>query len=792
MENYTLNKQVDDNNLKKLLLRYISFWQYYLISIILFLIGAFLYLRYANYTYRSVAKIEIIDKAQDSEMALPTAMTIFNRSMINLENEIGVLSSYSLHKKVVNNLDFNVEYISIGSIKSSKNHPSEWFGDFDLRLNFDADTINKIQIFDIDLDKNKLTIDHYAGKDEEFISSYNFDNLTTLSKNSDLPFELTINDEINEKLRKKLIIRPVNDVIENCIKNSNILVPGKDSDQLSLTFTHNNILIADEYLNTLISEFDRDGIVDRQMEYLNTMDFVDTRSDFLSAELQKVEQRKQNFKEENNLSDIQVDGSINVNQKFTYNSELFSAMSQKDLVLMLKDAAKDNFLELIPVNIGLENIPLNQVISEFNLLVKEYNQFLTSAGKNHPYLKKLEYQLEESYNNVSLSIRNYEKSLDLTINNLKLKEDEFSDVYRKIPENEKILRSIERELEIKESLFLLLLQKREEAAINYAVIRPSIKIIDSARTLLSSKSPNSFLLLFGSILMGLFAPTFIIYLIFYFDNKIHTKADLKIHLNEIPVIGEIPFIRDVKETKVISNSSSRSMIAESVRMIMANLNFTLFQRKDKKMSNTILVTSSIKGEGKTLVSVNLASILSKKGKVLLLGADLRNPQIHKFLNISKSQKGLSDYIYLNDFDWKNHLQKHENLDILLSGTIPPNPTELVSSDKFKDFLNEIKKMYDYIIIDSAPCLLVSDTFEISPLVDLTICVVRSNFSEIKLCDFINECKKANRLSNLNIVLNGVGNSQMYGYKYGYQYGYKYGYKYGYNYGYGYGYSEDKN
>ena len=179
------------------------------------------------------------------------------------------------------------------------------------------------------------------------------------------------------------------------------------------------------------------------MEYLNTMDFIDTRSDFLSVELQKLS-RENKILEENNLSDIQVDGSINVNQKFTYNSELFSAMSQKDLVLMLKDAAKDNFLELIPVNIGLENIPLNQVISEFNLLVKEYNQFLTSAGKNHPYLKKLEYQLEESYNNVSLSIRNYEKSLDLTINNLKLKEDEFSDVYRKIPENEKILRSIER------------------------------------------------------------------------------------------------------------------------------------------------------------------------------------------------------------------------------------------------------------------------------------------------------------------------------------------------------------
>ena len=227
-------------------------------------------------------------------------------------------------------------------------------------------------------------------------------------------------------------------------------------------------------------------------------------------------------------------------------------------------------------------------------------------------------------------------------------------------------------------------------------------------------------------------------------------------------------------------------------MIIANLNFILFDKK-KISSNAILVTSSIKGEGKTIVSTNLASILSSKfDKILLVGADLRNPQIHKFLKVDKSVQGLSDYIYRDNIDWKKLLIKNDKLDILLSGTIPPNPTELLSSKKFSDFISEVKEIYDYVIIDSAPCILVSDTFEISKQIDTTVYVLRSNFTDIKLCDFINECNVKGKLSNINLVLNSVGNSKLYGYQYGYQYGYRYGYRYGYNYGYGYGYSSDDN
>jgi len=240
-------------------------------------------------------------------------------------------------------------------------------------------------------------------------------------------------------------------------------------------------------------------------------------------------------------------------------------------------------------------------------------------------------------------------------------------------------------------------------------------------------------------------------------------------------------------------SSTRDILSESIRMVVGNLNFILFNENQKSKNNIILVTSSIKGEGKTILSVNLSSILSKKyNKILLVGADLRNPQIHKFFNVDKEVGGLSDFIFKNSIpSWKDLLIKKDNLDILLSGTIPPNPTDLLSSAKFKAFIDEVRDEYDYIVIDSAPCLLVSDTFEISSHADTTLYVVRANYSDIRLTDFINEANSTDKLKNINLILNSVGSSSSYGYRYGYQYGYKYGYKYGYNYGYGYGYGEKR-
>lgn len=783
------NNQDDLDNFKKNIYRYFSFYPFFLITISISLFIGLLYLRYTPKIYRTTTQIEIIDKAQDSEMSLPTAMTIFNRSMINLENETGVISSFEMHSRVVNALSSNIKFYTEGIVKTSENHRSEWMNDYEIKFKINPTDIKKKSTYEIEIVKNILEISEFDSEDI-FVEKFQFSNLNTNSENHNLPFELKIND-YKETYPKKIIKFLIfDDVTYSFVDNVKVQPVGQESDQLLIELDYPNKKISEEYLNTLVSEFDKDGIKDRQAEYKNTMDFVDARTVFLSEELGKIENKKQEFKEQNKITDIQSDAKISINQQFSYNAELFSAESQKDLVLILKDIITDNPFELMPVNIGIESSDINNLIIEYNLLIKERNSFLQSAGNNNPFVKNLEEQINKFNENIFISIDAYISSLEKIISNLENKEKEYSDFYNSIPENEKILRSIERELEVKEALFLLLLQKREEAAINFAVIKPSIKLIDSARSSKFQIKPRIIIILAISLVTGIAIPIIILFLWFYFDNRIHTRDQLSALLNDIPIIAEIPHVTTPDVLNQLISTTKRDPFAESIRMILANIKFNLnFNSDNTGNGKVILVTSSIKGEGKTLISSNLSSILSADKKVLLLGCDLRNPQIHKLLSVSKNKPGISNMLYENKANnYKDFIVKNENLDIILSGSIPSNPTKILASSKFESFLNEMKKIYDYVIIDSSPCLLVSDTFEISKYADITMYVVRSNFTKMDITNFINETHDNKRLKNLNILFNSVGNSHSYGYRYGYQYGYRYGYKY--NYGYGYGYSSE--
>ena len=445
----------------------------------------------------------------------------------------------------------------------------------------------------------------------------------------------------------------------------------------------------------------------------------------------------------------------------------------------------------MPSNIGLQNLIINELINQYNLIITERSTYLLDAGENNTYIKNYNRQIDALKINIKNSITNYKNSLNVTIAKLQDKEREYEKVYDNLPENEKILRSIERELEIKESLFLLLLQKREEAAINYAVIKPSIKIIDYARNSILPVSPNKKVMYGSALILSFFLPILFLYIKFSLDTKFHIKENVTQLLPNIPIVGEIPFIPKEKLNQLIKLSSKNYLI-ESFRMLVANINFTIFNIEEKK-GNVFLVTSSIKGEGKTLISSNFANILNSRGnKTVLLGADLRNPQLHKIINYPKSTPGLTNYIFDNnskieDFIISHKVDKNTSLDIILSGAIPPNPTEMLGSERFKNLIKELKTKYDNIIIDSAPCILVSDTFEISNLVDSTLYVLRANYSDKSLANYISDLKRFEKLQNICIILNSVGESASYGYKYGYQYGYGYTY----NYGYGYGYSEDK-
>ncbi len=793
MKNQYVDLNEDNIDYKNEIIRYFNFWPFLLILTFLGLSISFVYLRYTTYLFEARAVIEILDESQNSEMALPTELTVFNRSMINLENETNILSSFNLNSKVVRQLKSNVLYYIEGSLKNTQLDAGKLYDDYQLDFKLNTDDIGSSLYFSLDVVNDNLIISEYDSNDN-IIYSENFESLTTKNTAHSFPFDISISSDEKIDKSRKIIISTVESIANQFIRKLEVSEIGQDSDQISLKITHENIEIAKKYLNGLLLAFDNDGISDRQLEYKRTIDFVDKREKILKKELELVELRKQNFKVSNNLSDLKLDAGNNIDLKSTYDNELFEAESQKTIANYLLETIEVNEYNYLPINIGLDNFDLNNIIIEYNKIVTQRNRYLSEAGKNNILVKSLQSQLDNLILNISTSIKNYLNSLEITVDNLKTKELEFENVYSKVPENEKTLRSIERELSIKEALYLLLLQKREEAAINLAVVKPTIKVIDYPISTNLPISPNKRLIYLVAIASSISIYFLFLYLWFFFDNKVHNKDKLVKRLNDnIPIIAEIPYLRNKDDISYDSTDSVRSVLSESIRMLISNLKFlSLNDKKDN--CKTIIFTSSIKGEGKTLASVNTALSLVNditNKKVLLIGADLRNPQIHKNFKVEKNQKGLTEILYRNDIkQYKDYIQTFNNLDVLFSGTIPPNPTSLLSSNSFYELLSTAKLDYDYIVIDSAPCILVSDTSHIIDYADSVIYMFRSNFTQIEIIDYINEFYTSKKPSNFAIVFNAVGNSSSYGYKYGYQYGYRYGYKYGYNYGYGYGYGED--
>ena len=797
-----MNNKLDDNKYKndivgfrKLINRYLVFWPYFLISVITFLILSFLYLRYTNYTYQSKSTIEILDKSQDSEMALPTAMTIFNRSMINLDNEVGRLLSFNLNSFVVSQNKNNINYFTIGRIKTLENHKSEFFQDYEIDFNINTDDISFESIFQIDVANNSMNIS-WNDKKNNTKKYYKFPKLSTDDIKHDLPFNLKINEigDSENSVTKKIIFAPFAQTVNKFISSLSISQSTKlknlnsfsdQSDQLDIVIKHANPIIASEYVGALVMQFDIDGITDRQLEYKSTIEFVENRSIFLKKELQLIKDKKKDFKVLKNFNNLDSNSLVSVNQQYIYDSEQFDYLAQKDLLELFKSEIKENeTYSLLPIDFGLTNENINTIIYGYNNLVTERNSLLAfGVGINNSYVKNVNNKLDNYRLNLFKSIENYNSSLVLNIEIFRKKEKEFELMNSSLPENEKNLRAIERELEIKEALYLLLLQKKEEAAINYSVVKPTIKIIDSPRLPSDPIFPIKSYIIISAVFLGILTPTIIISLIFFFDNKVHTRNELENLLDsDVPIVGEVPFIKKKEDLKP-SLSTTRSVLAESIRIIIANLKFILPSLSNLKKSSVILITSSIKGEGKTLISANIASLLSSQGKTIIIGADLRNPQLHKFYNVEKKIKGLSQILSKNDLDnFRDYLLNEENLDILLSGPIPPNPADLLSQKSFHDLIEILKKEYTNIIIDSAPCLLVSDTIQISKIVDLTLYIFRANHTHKNITNFINDCNKNDKLNNLCLAINSIGNSSLYGYQYGYQYGYFYEYNYGYEYG----------
>jgi capsular exopolysaccharide synthesis family protein len=513
------------------------------------------------------------------------------------------------------------------------------------------------------------------------------------------------------------------------------------------------------------------------MVHKRTIEFVNERYILLSNELDSIEIEKQLYKLKNNLIDITANSSLSLELSSKSTQQLLEAENQIAIAKLLNETFKDNDYKLLPANIGINNSEINFLIKDFNTIILERKNLIISAGLNNPSVKQLDQAIVDNRANIIQSVNNYLQQLQETKRQLASQSRKLSQDVSNLPEKEKILRAIERGQVIKESLYLFLLQKREEAEVSFAITEPTVKVVEYAVSSDFPISPKKDIIFLGALLLGLLIPFGVIYLLFLFNTKIHIKKDIEELNIGASIIGEIPLL-DESESKIFQNPEDRNILAESFRILSSNINYLIPRTSDTSNGHVILSTSTIKGEGKTFIAMNISLALASLDKnVLLIGADLRNPQLHKYLSVNKQIKGLTHYLLDSDFDWKSALlKKFEHLpnhSTLIAGVMPPNPAQLLSNGNFEILINKAKKEYDYIVIDTAPTLLVSDTQMIANTADATVYVCRSNYTEKELLDFPKKLIKEEKLKNVGIIINGIGANAKYGY--GYNYGYGYGY-----------------
>ena len=751
--------------------KYSRYWVWFALSIVLSLTFAYLYLRYTPKIYTSHAKIKILNKSKGLE--LPSSAFVFNRSNINLENEIEIIKSYRIIESVVDSLDLTFRYFEEGNVLTTEINQLP----FNLRKIISNDSIYKSSSYRIEVLENAFEITYEENEEIQVFPQFD-----TSLKNHNLPFELTINStsNLNDIIGKIYIVKisPMSVITKGLKSKVNINMLGKNSDLLQLNFSSQSKAKNERILNTLVTVFNIDGIRDRQQVSKRTMDFIDERFEILIRKLDSIEIDIKDYKQENNLITLESDAELGMTQRTLSEQELFNIENQLILSDLLKQTLENpsSDSDLLPSNIGLNNSSINNLVDNYNKLVLERDNLIISAGENNPSVVFSNKMLNETKLNIFASIESYVAQLSASKSQMINKNKKYASKVYSLPAKEKAMTDIYRQREIKQSLYLFLLQKREEAAINYAITEPSIKVVEDAISKGQPIFPNSRNTYLMAIVLGLLIPFGLIYIYFLLNTKIKNREDVSQINSKIPIVGEIPIVNDKKI--LFSDPEDHSTAAEAFRILSSNVNYIL-PVNDGDKGRVIFCTSTIKGEGKTFASINLSLALSSiNKKVLLIGADLRNPQLHSYIKEDRHIQGLSYYLHESDCNWKDLIikgfPKHKNHDIILSGSIPPNPANLLTNGRFNKLIEEAKNEYDYIIADTAPTLLVTDTMLVSDLADTTIYLIRPNHTEKKLLSFSKDLFESGRLKNMAYIINGIDAKKSHGYGYNYGYGYGYG------------------
>lgn len=764
-------------DLKKIVLQYLKYWPWFIICLVISVSLAFIYLRYSTNIYQTNAQVKILKDQSGLDLSgLQGGSPLIDMSKVNLENERSVLKSRRISTKVVETLGLTSSYFKSGNFKSSEIWEDE--------RPFKVSWIENDSVYDTG---TPLYTVEFSSLNEFEIKNpeTNFSKKFTVGEPMDVegyPLVLNFNPDYNGDITQlkgstfNFNFRSLSQAVSSLTSKVSVEPLGDRSEILDISMRGQNKAKNEAILNALIDQFNADGIDDNRLVAKRTEEFVIERLEFLVSELDTVESGLVSFKSENDIVEIENNATALFGKSSEAELRVFEISNQLSLTKNFKEELlRQDEYDLLPARIGITNDNINSFTQTYNEKILERDRLLISSTLENPTVKEAEKLIGQLRKNILNTINNYISSLEYSLKEVKRREREFDSNIGKLPEQEKEIRNIKRQQAVKEKLYLFLLQKREEAALSYAITAPIIKVVDYAYTQPTPVSPKSQIILLSSMVIGLVVPFGVLYILFLFDTKIKTKDQIRAFLPNMPIVAEVPQHQE-KENKVIL-PNDRSSIAESFRIMRTNLNFMSMKSQDSASnSEVVFVTSTTKGEGKTFVAINLASsLVAAKKNVLLVGCDLRNPQIHNYLNLRKDHIGVSNYLYDDSISFEELIIKNAidelDLDVILSGDIPPNPAEMLMSSKFNQLLEEAKLKYDYVIIDTAPTILVTDTILISKYADITLYITRAGYTDTRLLPHIRDIQDQKKLVNMGVVINGLDESGINAYNYGYGYGY---------------------
>ena len=781
-------------------------WYWFILSLVICGGLGAIYLRYATPKYQSTAKLLIKDDDSNSKRG-QSLQNMTNLGIISnsagIDNEMEILTSHSIAEDAIRDLKLYVDYSTKGRIKDII-----LYRDQPLNVDIDRAHLERLnQPVDLTITRNGTTYivsgTYSVPTDENeregpFSLNRKFTSLpATIATRAGI---ITISSNNGHSLHDGQTLKV--EVLSPKMA-SNKYVGELQVAQTSKTTSIAQLQLTDEvpqrsldYLKQLAIVYNRQANEDKNIVALRTEKFINSRLQKINAELGKTEGQLQNYKQQNGMVELKLNAGNAVTNQNESELKLADIQTQIELFSTIAqevESSSRNLSQVIPSNVGLDDQSSTSLINKYNELVLERNRLLRSASENSPVVEPLTAQIRELNGNIRRAISTARQNLQIQRDALAAQVSKFNEQVAETPQQERMLTQIGRQQEVKSGLYLMLLQKREENSISLAATADKGKLIDDPQ-LVGKISPKSAIIMLIALLLGLAIPALVIFLLQLFRYKIEGHEDVA-RLTKLPIIADVAIASNTAKGKadIVVHENQNNQMEEIFRSLRTNLQFMLHEGQ-----KVVLFTSSTSGEGKTFTAANLSVSFGLLGKkVILVGLDIRRPRLAELFGINDHRHGITNLL-VKDAPTAADVQEqilpsgvNKNLDLLMAGPIPPNPAELIARSSLEAIIKALKDKYDYIMIDTAPVGLVTDTLQIARVADASIYMCRADYTPKSNFELINALANEKKLPNMAMVLNGIVMSKK---KYGYYYGYgRYG-KYG-RYGRGlgsYGYGKNGN